>query len=206
MNSSKESALVEGAMSIFMRYGIKSVNMDDISKQLSVSKKTLYQFFRDKEDLLAHVLDLHMSSEEKNIKEISSRKLPAIEEMFEIMHWVLSILNKVHPAVQYDLEKYHPELSKKMKHHRAEIVNNCILKNLRKGQKEGMYRKDFDPEIITRLYLLRVESFLDPDIFPFEEFKASNVYRESFQYHIRGIASEEGLVQLNKMMKKNKVA
>ena len=202
----KESLLVEGAMSIFMRFGIKSVNMDDISKQLSISKKTLYQFFSDKEDLLARALELHMTTEESNIKEITARKLSAIDEMFEIMHWVLGILNKVHPAVQYDLEKYHPQLALKMKQHRAEIVNNCILKNLLKGQKEGTYRKDFNPKIITRLYLIRVESFLDPAIFPFDEFKAANVYRESFQYHIRGIASEEGLVQLNKMMKKNKVA
>lgn len=202
----KESILVERAMSIFMRFGIKSVNMDDISKQLSISKKTLYQFFSDKEDLLARALDLHMTTEESSIKEITSRKLSAIDEMFEIMHWVLGILNKVHPAVQYDLEKYHPQLALKMKQYRAEIVNKCILKNLLKGQKEGTYRKDFNPEIITRLYLIRVESFLDPTIFPFEEFKAANVYRESFQYHIHGIASEEGLVQLNKMMKKNKVA
>jgi TetR/AcrR family transcriptional regulator, cholesterol catabolism regulator len=202
----KESTLVEGAMSIFMRFGIKSVNMDDIAKQLSISKKTLYQYFSDKEDLLSRALDLHMTTEESSIKEIISKKLSAIDEMFEIMHWVLGILNKVHPAVQYDLEKYHPQLALKMKQHRADIVNKCILKNLLKGQKEGLYRKDFNPDIITRLYLVRVESFLDPEVFPFDQFKAANVYRESFQYHIRGIASDEGLIQLNKMMKKNKVA
>jgi AcrR family transcriptional regulator len=202
----KESTLVDGAMCIFMRFGIKSVNMDDIAKQLGISKKTLYQFFSDKEDLLARALDLHMKTEEHNIKAITSRKLSAIEEMFEIMHWVLDILNKIHPAVQYDLEKYHPQLALKMKMHRAKIVNTCILKNLLKGQKEGNYRKDFNPKIIMRLYLIRVESFLDPAVFPFDEFKAANIYRESFQYHIRGIASEEGLAQLNKMMKKNKVA
>lgn len=202
----KESTLVEGAMSIFMRFGIKSVNMDDIAKQLSISKKTLYQYFSDKEDLLSQALDLHMTTEESSIKEIISKKLSAIDEMFEIMHWVLGILNKVHPAVQYDLEKYHPQLALKMKQHRADIVNKCILKNLLKGQREGLYRKDFNPDIITRLYLVRVESFLDPEIFPFDQFKAANVYRESFQYHIRGIASDEGLIQLNKMMKKNKVA
>jgi AcrR family transcriptional regulator len=204
MSTRKENTLVEGAMTIFMRYGIKSVNMDDISRQLSISKKTLYQYFTDKEDLLSQVLDLHMSSEERNINEITAKKLPAIAEMFEIMHWVLGILGKVHPAVQYDLEKYHPQLSLRMKQHRAETVNKCIMRNLLKGQKEGTYRKDFDPDIITRLYLVRVESFLDPEIFPFEQFKAVNVYRESFQYHIRGIASEEGLIQLNKMMKKYK--
>jgi len=206
MSTEKEKQLIEGAMSIFMRFGIKSVNMDDVARQLGVSKKTLYLYFKDKEDLLGKVVRRHSSDEQASIDGIVSKKLSAIEEMFEIMHWVLGILNKVHPAVQYDLEKYHPQLALKMKQHRADIVNKCILKNLLKGQKEGLYRKDFNPDIITWLYLVRVESFLDPEVFPFDQFKAANVYRESFQYHIRGIASDEGLIQLNKMMKKNKVA
>ena len=204
MSTEKEQQLVEGAMSIFMRFGIKSVNMDDVARQLGVSKKTLYLYFKDKEDLLSKVVERHSSEEQASIAGIISKKLSAIEEMFEIMHWVLSILSKIHPSVKFDLEKYHPQLGNAMKIERAQVVHGCILNNLKKGKKEGTYRKDLDAEIITRIYLARIDAFLDPAIFPFDRFKPVDVYKQLFQYHIHGIASEKGIVQLETIMKQKR--
>lgn len=204
MSTEKEKQLIEGAMSIFMRYGIKSVNMDDVARQLGVSKKTLYQYFEDKEDLLSKVVLRHSSDERDSIDGIVSKKLSAIEEMFEIMHWVLSILSKIHPSVKFDLEKYHPQLAATMKLERAQVVHGCILNNLKKGKKEGTYRKDLDAEIITRIYLARIDAFLDPAIFPFDQFKPVDVYKELFQYHIHGIASQKGIEQLETIMKQKR--
>ena len=191
-------------MSIFMRFGIKSVNMDDVARQLSVSKKTLYQYFKDKEDLLGKVVKRHCLDERASIDSIVSKKLSAIEEMFEIMHWVLSILSKIHPSVKFDLDKYHPQLGNAMKLERAEVVHGCILNNLKKGKKEGTYRKDLDAEIITRIYLARIDAFLDPEIFPFDQYKPVDVYKELFRYHIHGIASAKGIEQLETIMKQKR--
>ncbi|MFN5295201.1 MAG: TetR/AcrR family transcriptional regulator, partial [Flavobacteriales bacterium] len=109
MSSEKEIQLIQGAMALFMRLGVKSVNMDDVARHLGVSKKTLYLHFKDKEDLIRRVIDLHCSMEDSSLAAIQAKNLPAIDEMFEIMHWVLSILSKVNPSVQFDLDKYHPE-------------------------------------------------------------------------------------------------
>lgn len=204
MSVEKEKQLVEGATSIFMRFGVKSVNMDDIARQLGVSKKTLYQFFNDKEDLLGRVVERHCSNEDTSISAIHSKKLPAIEEMFEMMYWVISILSKIHPSVQYDLEKYHPGLALKMKASRGRVVHASMLSNLKKGVKEGTYRKDINAEIITRIYLSRIDAFLDPEIFPFDQYKAVDVYKEIFQYHIHGIASAKGIEQLEHIMKQKR--
>jgi AcrR family transcriptional regulator len=204
MQNEKEQQLVEGAMALFMRFGIKSVNMDDVARQLGVSKKTLYLYFKDKEDLLGKVVQRHCSMEDESIAHIVSKKLSAIEEMFEIMHWVISLLSKIHPSVKFDLEKYHPELGNTMKRARAQVVHSCILNNLKKGKKEGTYRKDLDAEIITRIYLARIDAFLDPEIFPFHRFKPVDVYKELFQYHIHGIASEKGIEQLEQIMKQKR--
>lgn len=204
MPTDKEQQLIEGAMSIFMRYGIKSVNMDDVARQLGVSKKTLYLYFKDKEDLLSQVVRRHCSMERDSISAIVSKKLSAIEEMFEIMHWVLGIISKIHPSVKFDLEKYHPELGNTMKIARAEVVHGCILNNLKKGKKEGTYRKDLDAEIITRIYLARIDAFLDPEIFPFDRYKPVDVYKEVFQYHIHGIANAKGIEQLETILKQKR--
>lgn len=204
MSTLKEQQLIEGAMALFMRYGIKSVNMDDVARQLGVSKKTLYLYFKDKEDLLSRVVSCHCNREDESITSIHSKKLSAIEEMFEIMHWVIGILSNIHPSVQYDLEKYHPELATTMKANRGRVVMGSMLSNLKKGQKEGTYRKDFDAEVITRIYLSRMDAFLDPNLFPFDQYKPVDVYKESFQYHIRGIASEKGIEQLEAILKQKR--
>lgn len=204
MSSEKEIQLIEGAMALFMRLGVKSVNMDDVASHLGVSKKTLYLYFKDKEDLIRRVIDLHCFNEDKSIEAIQAKNLPAIDEMFDIMYWVLSILSKVNPSVQFDLDKYHPEQSRKMKESRHRVVYGCMLSNMKKGQKEGMYRKDFHADVIAKIYITRMDVLFDPAVFPFGEYPLTDLYKEVFQYHIRGIASAKGIEQLETIMKQKR--
>jgi AcrR family transcriptional regulator len=187
-----------------MRLGVKSVNMDDVARHLGVSKKTLYLHFKDKEDLIRRVIDLHCSMEDSSLAAIQAKNLPAIDEMFEIMHWVLSILSKVNPSVQFDLDKYHPEESRKLKESRHRVVYGCMLGNMKKGQKEGMYRKDFHADVIAKIYISRMDVLFDPVVFPFGEYQLTDLYKEVFQYHIRGIASAKGIEQLEHMLKQKR--
>ena len=189
----KEQDIIEKALRVFMRQGIKSVNMDDMSKALGISKKTLYLFVKDKEELVEKATDLFGQREIEAIKEISAQKVNAIDESLLIKKWVLSILENVHPAVAFDLEKYYPAVSRKMQENRRKVVYKSIFNNILKGQKEGLYRKDISPDIVSRIYIGRMEMLLDPSVFPPQQFLMSDVYLESFHYHIRGIASDKGL-------------
>jgi AcrR family transcriptional regulator len=201
MVTTKEVELVDRAKSVFMRYGIKSINMDDMARHLGISKKTLYQYFTDKEDLLKKSVALHCTNEDREIKEICHRGLNAIDEMLEIMHWVLNILRDIHPSVQYDLEKYHHAIYQAMKTTRDRAIFDCMVHNMRKGQREGLYRKDFNPEVICKIYISRLDDIFNPSTFPFGEFTLSELYKESFNYHIRGIASQKGLDYLREKLK-----
>jgi hypothetical protein len=120
------------------------------------------------------------------------------------MHWVLSILSKVNPSVQFDLDKYHPEESRKLKESRHKVVYGCMLSNMKKGQKEGMYRKDFHADVIAKIYISRMDILFDPVVFPFGEYQLTDLYKEVFQYHIRGIASAKGIEQLEHMLKQKR--
>ena len=200
----KELHIIEKALRVFMRQGIKSVNMDDMSKALGISKKTLYLFVKDKEELVEKATDLFGQREIEAIKEISSQKVNAIDESLLIKKWVLSVIENVHPAVAFDLEKYYPSISKKMQENRRKVVYKSIYNNIIKGQKEGLYRKDISPDIVSRIYIGRMEMLLDQNVFPAQQFLMSDVYLESFHYHIRGIASEKGLKILEQPKTKNK--
>ncbi len=197
----KKEKIIQQAAEIFMRFGIKSVNMEDMARHLGISKKTLYLYVRDKDELVEEVVS-HFSHREANeIQQICSRKLNSIDESLEIMKWVLSILQDIHPSVEYDMEKYHPSVYQKMKQHRNKVVFECMTRNMKLGQKDGLYRKDFRPEIIAKIYMSRLNVMLDQELFPQSDWSLSEIYTETYIYHIRGIASDKGLAYLREKMK-----
>jgi len=197
----KESELIGHALSVFMQYGIKSVTMDDMSRHLGISKKTLYKFVKDKNDLVKKALLLQSSLEQKVINEIQSRGLNAIDEMFEIGQFISGLLKGIHPSIHYDLEKYHTEVFHEtmLKHH--SYIFTCMKTNLEKGLKEGVYRKDLNAHVISKIYLKKIDAVFDAEVFPPGEISFEEVYAILFRYHIRGIANKKGIEHLEKKEK-----
>jgi TetR/AcrR family transcriptional regulator, cholesterol catabolism regulator len=204
MTESKSQKILTDVTKVFMQFGIKSVNMDDLARHLSISKKTLYLHFTDKEDLVRKAVAAHCTREDQEVQNICLKGLNAIDEMLEIMQMVISILKNIHPSVQYDLQKYHPDVYKAMKDNRDRAVFDCMMLNTKKGQREGYYRKDFNAEVINKVYIGRMDLIFDQSIFPYEQFTLTDLYKEIFSYHIRGIASEKGIAYLEQKLKQKK--
>ncbi len=181
------------AIKVFMTYGIKSVTMDDIARHLRMSKKTLYQHFSDKNDLVKRCLERDCHITENVVNEILSRGSNAIEENFEISKHIVEDLRNIHPSIFYDLEKYYPEAWNTMHHLRHEFVGEVMLKNMERGIEEGLYREDLNVKLMTKLWVARLNIIFDPNLFALDEFNLADVYRHMFIHHIRGIASNKGL-------------
>jgi len=197
----KELNIILGAGVIFMQYGIKSVNMDDIAKNLGISKKTLYKYVTDKNDLLSKALKLHLDAEDAAIAEILAKNLNAIDENLEITNLILSMLQNLHPSIMFDLGKYHPELKKEMLSNRHNSMYKCVIENLRKGKKEGLYRENLNEEILTSFYINSVDVIIDQTPVHIQGASFTERYTEFFKYHIRGIASEKGVEYLKTKVK-----
>lgn len=201
----REEEILNGACAVFMKYGIKSVNMDDVAKNLRISKKTLYKYVSDKRDLINRCFDLVHSQEEKAITQICARGLNAIDEMFEISHFAVGMLQGLHPSIHFDMEKYYPEVWKDMVNKRDTQVYSCMHANMVKGMEEGLYRDNLKPEILAKIYITKLDAVFDGEIFPPDQVSFAEVYMELFRYHIRGIASEKGIAYLvEKMAKESK--
>lgn len=188
----KLTKIISDAQAIFMRYGIKSVNMDDIARHLRISKKTLYKYVSDKEDLVEKCFFMHCEMEEKELSRISSMDMNAIDQSFETMHFIKDMIKDIHPSIIFDMEKYYPEVMKKTEDIRQKIVYTTIKTNLEKGVKEGLYREDLNPEIIAEIYVSSVEAIFHSQQFKESQLPISDLYLELFRYHIRGIASTKG--------------
>ena len=200
----KKQHIISESIQLFLKFGVKSLTMEDIARKLGISKKTLYAHVKDKEDLLLQAVVLFGKFEDKQLSEICSRGLNAIDESLEIKKWVLDMIQNIHPSVAYDIEKFHPAVSKRMKTSRHENVYRSIFQNIVKGQKEGLYRSDINADILAKLYIGRMESIFDQELFPSTTYNVSDVYMEWFIYHIHGMATSKGLQLLENNFKNNK--
>jgi TetR/AcrR family transcriptional regulator, cholesterol catabolism regulator len=189
---------------MFMRYGVRSVSMDDISRELGMSKKTLYQFAANKEDLINMTLENHFAQEKQFCTNVLEGTEHAIEEMLLLAKHLIETMRDTNHAVLFELKKYYPEAFKMVEDYRNTFIYNNILSNIKKGIRQGLYRKDFKPELIARFYTAKFELLFNPAFDTFKEFSISDINRESIIYHIRGIASEKGLEYLNENLKKIK--
>jgi len=177
---------------LFKKYGIKSVTMDDVSRELGISKKTLYTFFRDKSDLVEQVLKLEFEEKSCSLKESMANKTNALEELFEYYKVQIKMLSSQKLNFLYDLKKYYPSLFEKFNFHKKELMFNRVKDNLKRGKDEGYYRKDLNEDIITRLHIARIESLRTSDLFSMEEITSPTFFAEAFKYHVYAIASNKG--------------
>lgn len=193
----KKEEILEQAKKIFMRYGLKSVTMDDISKELKISKKTLYKFVTDKNDLVAQVMQAYIENDQKLVNDLIKNSKNAIDEILAISEYVGGMMNNLHPSIHYDMEKYYPEAWEIFIGHKRNYVLNCMTENILRGIKEGIYRKDLNVPIVALIYVSRIDIVFDGQLFTPDEYKFADVYQEMMIYHLRGIASEKGIKQLN---------
>jgi len=200
----KKKEILEQALKLFMRLGIKSMTMDDVATHLRMSKKTLYEHFTDKNDMVEQTVTAVCGFHRDTINAICERGLNAIDENEEITKFIVAQVGNMHPSVQFDLQKYHPKAWEIMEQREQEDVYTCVSSNLRKGIAEGLYREDLDVEVITRLYIARIDSTWDGRVFPTDQFNLSDVLWKHFEYHIRGIASKKGITYLEKKAKKER--
>lgn len=199
---SKKAAILEQASKIFMRYGLKSVTMDDVSRELKISKKTLYRFVSDKNDLVEQVMQAYIDQDKCCIDDLVKQSKNAIEEILLIGEHVGNTVKDIHPSIHYDMEKYYNEAWNVFHKHKRGYIFKCITDNLMRGIKEGYYRKDLNVPVIAKIYVSRADMVFDGELFPPEEIDFRSVYLEMMNYHLRGIASEKGIKLLHDIYKK----
>jgi transcriptional regulator with XRE-family HTH domain len=186
---------------LYMKYGIKSITMDDVAREMGISKKTLYQYVNDKEELVEKFIENEKELRQKEICDCFKVGYNPVEELIEISLYMNKLMQEQNPATEYDLKKYYPSQYQKLVKARREGIYNYILANLKKGKLEGLYCEDLKEEIIAKLYLSISESIHLNDLYSVEEFTSIRIYIELLKYHVRGIATEKGIIALEKKLK-----
>ncbi|MCX6352854.1 MAG: TetR/AcrR family transcriptional regulator [Bacteroidetes bacterium] len=196
----KEIDILLQSRTLIFKYGIKSLTMDEISQQLGMSKKTLYQFYENKADLIKKIVSFSIKEQIDEICAMDNRVQNPIEELLIIYQHNSLMAKQMNPSMMFEMRKYYPESYTLMEEFRTNFIYKSILENLERGIQKKLYRPEMDVKVIAKIYTSRVLEIFNPELFPPMEFPASKVLKEMFIYHIRGISTAKGLAELEKLV------
>ena len=192
-----KNRILNHASALFMRNGIKSVSMDDIAASMAMSKKTLYKWFANKDEMVYAVMAQHLDTTQRDCEQLQSQATSAIDELFRMMGWIRQQFSDVHPSIFYDMQKFHPATWQLWVQHKQEYILNQITDNLRRGMAEGLYRADLDVEVLARLRLAQIELAFNADVFPSRQFDVQRLQQGILEHFMLGIASLKGHKLIN---------
>lgn len=205
VNNEIKARIQSKAEDLFMRYGIRSVSMDDIATQLGMSKKTLYQYFEDKNKLVDVIVAAQLKTGECECSLSFQKSRDAIEEIFFTMEHIAHQFSNMNPVVLYDLEKFHPTSFEKFMKHKNEFLFEAVRKNLERGKAEGLYRPEVNTDIIARLRLESIMIAFNISVFPPTVYHLVRVTQEILDHYLYGLATLKGhklILKYNEQRKK----
>lgn len=195
--------IVKGISDIFLRYGLRSSSMDDICTHLKISKKTLYSYFSNKDEVVEAVMFYRRSQfrAEEIIKQ--TQDIPSVQLVLGIAENISGSFKSLWPINIFDMKKYHPAIYEKITQQDNSHIDRCMQFLFRKGWKEGMFRKDIDTEMQTEILNMQISYLADPENWPKLKHPAHIVVLHVFVNFIRSIATPAGIAELEKFIDDN---
>jgi TetR/AcrR family transcriptional regulator, cholesterol catabolism regulator len=188
--------IMHRVLELFFKYGIKSLTMDDVARELAISKKTLYLHVENKADLVLKTTQAYIDAENQELAEATLVSGNALDEMMHMVNYFTTHLRDFNASTYLELQRYYPESYALISAYREQVVLKSIILNLQTGKTEGLYRDDFNPEIIGRIYIYALDLLVSPQLFPPQKYHFITLYKEFVHYHLCGILSPKGLTLL----------
>lgn len=195
--------ILHKAAEMFLSLGFKSVTMDDIASEMGVSKKTIYNHFSNKTQLVSEVTSSVFEIVCNGIDVICCQKKNPIEELYEIKRFTMEYLKNEKTSPQHQLQKYYPKIYATLKKRQFDVMQESVIDNLRRGIEDGLYRETIDVGFISRIYFHGVTGIKDIDLFPLKQFSLNKIMDFYLEYHLRGICTEKGIEILNTIINNN---
>ena len=189
--------IIAKATDMFLKLGFKSVTMDDIACEMCISKKTIYKFFCNKELLIEEGTAKIQTEIRNKIDEIQSKNYNAIEENFVIKKMFSEMFKSAETSPIYQLKKHYPAIHQGLKQGQVEICGQMFRNNIISGIQQGLYREDINVEVYVKFYYELIFSINENTQF---EREIEILELHALEYHIRAMATEKGLVELQKYL------
>ncbi len=194
--------ILHKSLELFTKYGFRAVTMDEICQQIGISKKTLYQFYTDKDALIDECMEMDMVNGKSDCTIATEMSENAVDEIFITLEFITQEFKDLNPIVMHDLKKFYPATFEKLNNHINHFYYTIIYNNLQKGINEGFYRKNLDLDILTKFRLSVILMGFDQNIYPSEKYNLVKVTEVLLDHFLYGIVTEEGLKLINEYKKR----
>ncbi len=204
----KKTYILKNVGKLYLKYGIRAVTMDDVASEFGVSKKTLYQYFSDKEDLVRQVINYYLDSSVFDLNKQCEGN--AIDRIFALRNHVSQILQHFNNHLEFELKKSYPALYEKVHDLKRKRIYDYTIININSGIEEGLFRADLEPEFLAKLQVGRMLLTLNPEYEIFERTDVASIqlFDKVMDYHMHAICTEKGLSyykeQLNRIQNEEK--
>jgi len=196
--------ILETAERLFLRYGIRNISMDDISGELGISKKTIYQFFNDKNEIVCLIAKRFFKEKKEEFDKIYVEGENSIERLYMSTLKAREIFSKINPHILFDIKKYYEGAWALYLDYEKSVMFEGTISILEDGIKEGLFRPDINVKILATLRVEEVKLAFDQLIFSDDEFNFREVQMQILEHFFYGIVTEKGYAMLNEY-KKNAV-
>lgn len=195
-------AILKKSGEIFLKFGFKSVTMDDIANELAISKKTIYKYFKNKFDLVDNTVNYIHNEMHKSVMCICDAGFNAIEENFEIKKTFRDLLKSTDDSPIFQLKRYYPKIYSKIIIKEYDLFKDCLYQNIEKGISQGLYRDDLNKELVSKFYFSLVISIHDSKLYTYNKNTMNKLEIAVLEYHTRAIATEKGIKILEEQLEK----
>ncbi|HRB70575.1 TetR/AcrR family transcriptional regulator [Flavobacterium sp. WV_118_3] len=195
-----KNEILEKASDMFLNLGFKSVTMDDIASEMGISKKTIYEHYATKVELVKAATTYLFEKISSGIDEICALGKNPIEELFDIKDYVQHNIKEENSSTIFQLQKYYPKIHDCLKSLQFEKMDTCVINNLNRGKEAGLFRQEIDVDFIGRIYYASAMSTMDIELFPEKMYTRKELDEKLLEYHVRGIATPKGLETLEKLL------
>jgi len=198
--------IIEKSLDQFMRLGIRSVSMDNIASNLGMSKKTLYQYFSDKDDLVDAAVEFDLGRDKEDCICISKSSTNAVEEVMKILEAVTIQLKDMNPMLLHDLSKFHHKAYGRFQTYKNEFIVSMISANLQRGIREGLYREDIHIPILSKFRIESMMMIFNTELFPRNaSYDTTQIIKVLGEHFLYGIATPKGYKKIQKIFSTYKI-
>lgn len=194
----KFAELMDKIVAMFFEFGIRNLNMDDISRNLGISKKTLYQHFKNKEDLIEKLFYYDEMKWDIEMSKLKIDEMNAIEILLQVSLRVFEEMGNFNPKLKFELKKYYEPIYQQFMIRKQNHIFSQISKNIEKGITEGLYRNDVNIDLVAGLYVRNLVMMHNNDFCFVENITFEQVFQAMFENHIRAISTPEGIAYFEK--------
>jgi AcrR family transcriptional regulator len=192
-----ERILIE-AEQLFFRYGVKSITMDEIATHLGISKKTIYQFYKDKKELVYKVVETKIQKQQVEMEEITETAIDPVHEVILTSDLLKKVFQNMNPFLLMEVQKYYPRAYGVFQSHRDKCIFTCIFNNIKKGIEMGLYRAGIDVDTIARLRMVCIDAAFNPENFPLAKKNLNELQLQLIEHFLYGICTLKGHKLINK--------